>query len=96
MGTYTPGQWKVACSLCGKEQLAQAMVKNWQGMYRCPEHNEPRHPQDFVRGSKDVQTVPFSQPPNEIFLAICDREGVSAVPALALPGCCIPNTPYNT
>jgi hypothetical protein len=56
------GDWNAICSMCGGKRKASQMVKNWQGLYRCPEHNEPRHPQDFVRAVPDVQTPPWTQP----------------------------------
>ena len=64
---YAPGDWNVACSMCGRKRKASELVKNWQGMYRCPEHNDSRHPQDFVRAVPDVQTVPFAQIPSNTF-----------------------------
>jgi hypothetical protein len=84
------GDWNAVCSLCGFKRKASTMVRNWQGFYRCPEHNEPRHPQDFVRGEQDIQTVPWSQPPTETFVNICSFDGISAVPGVGLPGCMIP------
>lgn len=86
---YSDGDWNITCSLCGRKLKASRSVKNWQGYYRCPEHNEPRHPQDFVRGVKDVQTVPFSQPPTDNDLAICDYNGISALAGYAVATCMI-------
>ena len=57
------GDWNALCSMCGRKRKASTMVKNWQGQWRCPEHNEPRQPQDFVRGVPDIQTPPWTQPP---------------------------------
>lgn len=90
---YLPGDWNVACSMCGRKRKASQMVKNWQGMWRCPEHNEPRQPQDFVRATHDVQTVPFSQPETDIDLLICTLNGVSAIPDGAISDCSIPDNP---
>jgi len=56
------GDYNATCSLCGFKRKASQLVKNWQGWYRCPEHNEPRQPQDFVRGVTDIQSVPWAQP----------------------------------
>lgn len=87
---YGPGDWNVACSQCGRKRKASTMVKNWQGYWRCPEHNEPRHPQDFVRGTKDVQTVPYSQPQTDTDItSICTFNGQSARAGLAIVGCMI-------
>jgi hypothetical protein len=54
------GANNVECSLCGRKRKDYMLEKNWQGFYRCPEHNEPRQPQDFVRNVKDIITPPIS------------------------------------
>lgn len=56
------GDWNAQCYQCGRKRKAGQMEKNWQGYYVCPEHNEPRQTQDFVRGIADRQTVPWAQP----------------------------------
>lgn len=88
------GDWNAVCSLCGFKRKASTMVKNWQGLYRCPEHNEPRQPQDFVRGVQDVQTVPWAQPPTKIYIEFCSLELSSATPGYAGPGCMVPGRSY--
>lgn len=88
------GDYNAACSMCGRKRKASQMVRNWQGLYRCPEHNEPRQPQDFVRSTKDVMTVPWAQPQEDIFVYTCSLETSSSVPGLAGPGCMIPGRPY--
>jgi len=93
---YQPGDWNVACSMCGRKFKASQMVKNWQGLWRCKEHNEPRQPQDFVRAVSDIQSVPFSQPQTDFDIQIftvtgCSGNGLSAIPDLAIPDCSIPD-----
>jgi hypothetical protein len=62
------GDWNVVCYQCGFKRKASQMEKNWQGYYVCPEHNEPRQTQDFVRAMPDNQTVPWSQPmPGQVY-----------------------------
>jgi hypothetical protein len=56
------GDWNTVCYQCGFKRKASYLVRNWQGYYVCPEHNEPRQPQDFVRGVPDVQQPPWTQP----------------------------------
>lgn len=56
------GGWNAVCYQCGRKRKASMLVRNWQGYYVCPEHNEPRQPQDFVRSVPDVQTPPWVQP----------------------------------
>ena len=87
---YAPGDWNIACSMCGRKRKASMMVKNWQGMWRCPEHNEPRHPQDFVKAIPDNMSVPFAQIETDIDIEICTFNGQSAIPGAAIPGCMIP------
>jgi hypothetical protein len=83
------GDWNAACSMCGRKRKASYLVQNWQGQWRCPEHNEPRQPQDFVRGVQDIQSVPWSQPEKDINLQICTYNGISAIAGLAVAGCSI-------
>lgn len=85
------GDWNVVCSMCGRKRKASAMARNWQGMYRCPDHNEARQPQDFVRTVPDNMTAPWVQKPIDQFVIIqCDFNGSSAIPGVAVPGCAIP------
>lgn len=56
------GDWNVQCYQCGFKGKASQMVRNWQGYYVHPEHNEPRQTQDFVRGVPDKQIPPWVQP----------------------------------
>jgi hypothetical protein len=56
------GDWNVTCYQCGFKDKASRMVRNWQGYYVHPEHNEPRQTQDFVRGVPDNQIPPWVQP----------------------------------
>lgn len=88
---YEEGDWNATCSMCGKKRKASTLVKNWQGQYRCPEHNEPRHPQDFVKGEADVITPPWTQPPSDTMVAYCTPGGQSAKPDAATPDCVRPD-----
>lgn len=91
---FEPGDWNASCSLCGRKRKASQMVKNWQGYWRCPEHNEPRQPQDFIKGIQDIQTVPWSQPPTDIGLSVCTLNGQCAIPGVATPGCMLPGNTF--
>lgn len=87
------GSWNALCDRCGKKFKASMLRKDWQGLYVCERDWEPRHPQDFVRGVQDVQTVPWSRsPPADVFIAFCDINGQSAIPGYAIPGCMIPGS----
>src|ERR1700686_3666935 len=84
------GDWKAVCSLCGRKRKASELVQNWQGFWRCPEHNEARNAQDFVRGIPDIQTPPWVQPQKDINIQVCSFNGCSGIPGWAMPGCSVP------
>lgn len=63
------GDYNAVCYECGRKKKASTLVKHWQGYFVCPEHNEPRHPQDFVGKTPAQEPVPWSQPPSDIFIA---------------------------
>lgn len=87
---YAEGDFNAACSMCGRKRKASELVKNWQGQYRCPEHNEPRQPQDFVRGVQDIQATPWVQTQTDIDVTVCAFNDCSAIPGYAIPGCSTP------
>jgi len=79
------GDYNAVCSMCGRKRKASQLVKNWQGQYRCPEHDDVRHPQDFVRAVPDVQTPPWTQPPIDTFQgAIACGDAAGTANALVL------------
>jgi len=84
------GDWNAVCYECGRKRKASTMKKHWQGYYVCPEHWEPRQPQDFVRGVQDIQTPPWTQPmPADQFVSFCTLEGQSSAVGLAVAGCMV-------
>lgn len=62
---FKMGDWNALCWECGRKRKASSLKKHWQGYYVCPEHWEPRQPQDFVRAVPDIITPPWVQPPVE-------------------------------
>lgn len=80
--------------LCVTGSAKLQMVRNWQGMYRCPEHNEIRQPQDFVRDVKDIMTTPWGQLPNDTYTIYCTINGLSAVAGYGIAGCMLPGRTY--
>lgn len=71
-----PGQYNAVCDRCGFEFLSGKIKREWTGLRVChgPGTNdcfEARHPQDFVKGRKDKQTVPWSRPePPDVFRTV--------------------------
>ena len=94
---FKPGDWNALCSMCGAKRKASQLVKNWQGQWRCPEHNEPRQPQDFVRSVPDNQSVPWSQAPaNKTAWYGANCVSMTSIAKYAVAGCAIAgsNVPY--
>lgn len=59
---YRPGDYWRICDRCGFKVRASQTRKEWTGQIVCLNDFEERHPQDFVRGRKDHQTVPDPRP----------------------------------
>ena len=83
------GDWNVVCYECGRKRKASMMKRHWQGYFVCPEHWEPRQPQDFVRGIEDIQTPPWTQPmPADQFKYVtCTAQTQSAIVGQGTVGC---------
>jgi hypothetical protein len=89
---YKPGDWNATCFQCGRKHKASQLMRHWQGYWVCSACYEPRHTQDFVKGTKDNPTVPFVQPQwgQDIDIGFCTIDSRSAFPGRAKPGCMVP------
>lgn len=89
---YANGQWNFFCDLCGRKEKSGRAMLTWNGLRVCKHHKEIRNPQDFLRGVKDDQSVPWSRPEKEpeTFILVCTLQGTNAIPGYAVPGCAIP------
>lgn len=59
---FAGGQWNFFCDFCGAKEKSSNGERTWNGYYVCRHHREERNPQDFVRGIKDNQSVPWTRP----------------------------------
>jgi hypothetical protein len=59
---YIAGDFWRICDRCGFKVRSSETSRTWDGLYVCREDFETRHPQDFVRGRKDDQSVPDPRP----------------------------------
>lgn len=70
---YRPGEFYRICDRCGRKRYASQTRAEWTGLIVCHEHWEARHPQDFVRGRSDNQSVPDPRPrPADVFISAVD------------------------
>lgn len=63
---FKGGDWLVVCDVSGKVMYASESRLRWDNALVHPDHWEPRHPQDFVKGVVDMQSVPFSRPAKDV------------------------------
>lgn len=84
------GDYNAICYECGKKFKASELKRHWQGYWVCEKHWEARHTQDFVKGTKDVQTPPWVQPlPAAISVTFCTPNGMTACPDTAVADCAV-------
>ena len=87
---YKPGEHYGVCQSCGLEVLASKLRRRWDGLLVCPDDWEPRHPQEFVRGTTDkiAATGNVSPEPPDVFVTgICTTRSAKA--GCAVAGCAI-------
>jgi len=60
--TYIKGEFWRICDRCGKRFRQSETYKTWDGLWVCKDDYEERHPQDFVKGIADKQSVPEPRP----------------------------------
>jgi hypothetical protein len=65
---FAPGQWNAICDGCGKKFKSSELRRRWDGFMVCDKEWEPRHPQDFVRGVRDGEAIPWSRPTPSVAL----------------------------
>jgi len=58
---YKKGDHNVICDRDGRKYKASEMRKEWNGLMVHKSNFETRHPQDFVRGVKDDQSVTWTR-----------------------------------
>ena len=59
---FARGEWNFYCDLCGAKRKSSDGRKTWDNQWVCKYHKEVRNPQDFLKGVKDDQAVPWSVP----------------------------------
>ncbi len=58
-----PGDWLFNCQKCGRTMYGSEVRQEWTGLRGHAGCIDARHPQEYVRGVRDDQTVPFANPP---------------------------------
>lgn len=87
---FALGDWNAVCDHCGSKRKGSTLRKQWNGLWACPEHWEPRQPQDFVKAVPEHPAPPFVRSPADLSISVCTPNGKSAYPGYAVPGCARP------
>lgn len=58
---FIGGEWNAQCAICGFVFKSAQLSEAWDKSMRCARCFEVRHPQDFVTGIPDNQSVPWSR-----------------------------------
>lgn len=66
---FVLGDYNVACFECGRKRKNSTMKKHWKGYLVCPDHWEPRQPQDFVGTQPETSRVEQAQDQVDEFVA---------------------------
>lgn len=81
-GEVRPGRHRAICDRSGFQCWDDELVTEWNGLRVLRRFSEPRHPQEFVRGRVDNQSVPNPRPEGtDVFLAevVKDDNGVPII-----------------
>jgi hypothetical protein len=59
------GDWLAKCDRCADVLYASQLRKEWTGWMVCEQCWEPRHPQEFLKGRKEDENVPWTRPDSD-------------------------------
>lgn len=89
--TNWPGNWKVACHICGMWYPSSEIQKRWDGALVCPKDYETRHPQTMIRvhGEHAVPSFVSKDASPDNYVGICSITTNSCFADLAGADCAI-------
>lgn len=64
------GDFNALCDVCGFKYKGSQLKARWDGLMVCPDDWEMRHSQDFIKGRKEQQSIPFARPDTEAFITV--------------------------
>lgn len=86
--TTWPGNWKVACHVCGMWFPSGEIKKRWDGLLVCHKDWETRHPQTLIKVREEKAVPAFvSRDPTDNFTLVCDINSSSAYADMAVSDC---------
>lgn len=87
--TKWPGNWKVACHVCGMWYPSSEIKHRWDGLLVCHKDWEPKHPQLLIKIREETSFPDFvsedAQP--DQFVTYCDIITSSPYVGMGVVGC---------
>ncbi len=89
INNFKDGKWNCICVVCDRKFKSSDMRKRWDGQMVCKYDLDPRHPQDFIRGVQDNNSIPFTyaEPADTFVPLVCKTP--SGITGIAIAGCAI-------
>ena len=78
------GTHNALCDRCQRKYKANQLRKEWTGWMVCDRCWEPRHPQEFLKGHRDDESVEWTRPDST------ECTSPNSIPGSAVPGCAVP------
>ena len=95
--TTWPGNWKVACDVCGFWFPSGEMQQRWDGLVVCHKDFETRHPGTLYNYKAHVGGPDFvRKDPIDTFVLVCDVISMQARAEYGTAGCATVGTSYPT
>lgn len=87
--TSWPGNWKVACHVCGFWFPSSEIKRRWDGVLVCDKDFETRHPQTLIkiRGESAVPSFVSKDADPDEFVQVCDIVSSSAYADMGTADC---------
>jgi hypothetical protein len=86
--TTWPGNWKVACDVCGMWFPSGEMQKRWDGLVVCHKDFETRHPSTLYNYKGHVSVPSFiRKDPVDQFVFVCTIQTNSAYADMGTADC---------
>jgi hypothetical protein len=87
--TKWPGNWKVACHICGMWYPSGEIQKRWDGFLVCEKDFETRHPQTLIKihGERNFPSFVSKDLDPNTFVLVCGIDGVSGYADIGTADC---------
>lgn len=69
-GRIVSYEYNAECDVCGWKYPASELLQRWDGYMVCKGDWEPRNILDFYEPRSDAHLLPFTRPPQEVFITL--------------------------